>query len=221
MTTIVTETQCAADRFNAIDAARMRYLIGNPVAKVVNKIVAELGELERRFIAHSPFMVLASHDATGRTDCSPRGDLPGFVRVLDHRTLAIPDRLGNKLADSFQNICDRPDVGLLFFVPGVRETLRVNGQAKIVDDPVLLGSMIANGKRPSLAIVVKTNEVYLHCGKALIRSGLWESENHSLADALTLGRHVEALQAVASGRSNINTVAIAAASSTVYKNELY
>lgn len=210
MTTV--ETRCAADDYDAIDIARIREHIGYPIPKVVNKITADIGELERRFIAHSPFMTLATHDASGRTDCSPRGDRPGFVRVLDARTLAIPNRLGNNLADSLQNICECPDVGMLFLVPGLRETLRINGQAKVVDAPALLDSMVSDGKRPTVATVVKTEEVYLHCGKALIRSDLWNSENHSLAAAVTLNRHVEALQAVANGALDTDISSIAAES---------
>jgi PPOX class probable FMN-dependent enzyme len=221
MLTTRVEEVWSADRLEPIGMERIRELLGHPSPKVVNKVRADIGELERRFIAHSPFLTIATHDASGGTDCSPRGDQPGFVKVLDERTLAIPDRLGNKLADSFSNICERPGVGLLFLVPGVRESLRINGDARVVDDPAILKSMMADGKCPPVATVVKTIAVYLHCGKALIRSGLWNAESQSYGAALTLGDHVEALQTVAQGGDHVNTATIAADCAQVYATQLY
>ncbi len=210
----------AADAFTGIDESRLRELLGHPIPKVANKIRNRVGELERRFIAHSPFLVMSTSDAAGHLDASPRGDSPGFVKVLDDRTLAIPDRIGNKLADSFSNLLQQPGIGLLFFVPGLRETLRINGEAIIVDDIALLDRMSANNKRPSVATVVTVSAVYLHCGKSLIRSGLWDPAMQRYGQALTLGRHVEALQAVADGDPATNTREIEMASASDQR-ELY
>ncbi|HET6708256.1 MSMEG_1061 family FMN-dependent PPOX-type flavoprotein, partial [Amycolatopsis sp.] len=127
---------------------------------------------------------LATADAAGRADCSPRGDYPGFVKVIDEHTLALPDRPGNKIADSFRNIAENDGVGLLFFVPGMRETLRVNGSAYVTDDPDVLARMRTEAKAPVLAIVVDVAEVYFHCGRALIRSRLWDPASRALAAEL-------------------------------------
>jgi PPOX class probable FMN-dependent enzyme len=127
----------------------------------------------RAFIGLAPFIVVASSDAEGRIDASPKGDAPGFVAVLDERTIAIPDRLGNNRIDTLQNVAVNPRVGILFMVPGINETLRINGPARISTEPALLQRLVANGKPPRSALVVETEEVYFHCGKALIRSDLW------------------------------------------------
>ncbi|HEU0124567.1 MAG TPA: pyridoxamine 5'-phosphate oxidase family protein [Bryobacteraceae bacterium] len=127
----------------------------------------------QNFIALSPLLCLGTHGPDGG-DVTPRGDAPGFVHVLDDSTLAIPDWRGNNRLDSLENVLDNPKVGLLFFVPGVEETLRVNGTAEISVDPALLGRWMVNGNHPRSVLVVKVREAYLHCGKALIRSKLWQ-----------------------------------------------
>jgi PPOX class probable FMN-dependent enzyme len=138
----------------------------------------------RRFIAHAPFLAMATSDATGLPDCSPRGDYPGFVKVLDEYTLAIPDRPGNKLADSFTNLAENDGVGLMFVVPGVREVLRVNGHAYVTDEPEVLARMQAEAREAQLAIVVEVAEAFFHCGRALIRSRLWDPASQALAEEL-------------------------------------
>jgi uncharacterized protein len=130
----------------------------------------------RRFIALSPFLCLATTDQDGRLDNSPRGDAPGFVQVQDERTLLIPDRPGNNRLDSLANIVRNPQVGLLFFIPGVTEMLRVNGRALIVTSPELLARFTVNDRAPAVAILVTAQEVFLHCSKALIRSRLWQED---------------------------------------------
>jgi uncharacterized protein len=130
----------------------------------------------RRFIALSPFLCLATTDQDGRLDNSPRGDAPGFVQVQDERTLLIPDRPGNNRLDSLTNIVHNPQVGLLFFIPGVTEMLRVNGRARIVTSPELLARFTVNDRAPAVAILVTAQEVFLHCSKALIRSRLWQED---------------------------------------------
>jgi PPOX class probable FMN-dependent enzyme len=131
------------------------------------------------FIAASPFLVLASADLEGRCDASPRGDAPGFVKVANERLLRLPDRPGNNRIDSLRNIESNPQVGLLFFVPGVIETLRVNGRARWVDDPALLDQMAVDGKRPRSILEISVCEVFFHCGKALKRSELWDSSKNA------------------------------------------
>jgi PPOX class probable FMN-dependent enzyme len=130
----------------------------------------------RNFIALSPFCVLSSSDASGQADASPRGDPPGFVKVLDARTLLLPDRPGNNQVDSLQNIVENPGVGLLFFVPGMNETLRVKGKAEITTDPGLLEPLTVSGKAPLSGLKVTVEEAFLHCGRALIRGRIWDAK---------------------------------------------
>ena len=172
--------------------AEVRARLGEPEAMIEAKIGDRIDRHARRFIAHSPFLTLATADANGRADCSPRGDYPGFVKVLDERTLAMPDRTGNKIADSFRNIAENDGVGLLFFVPGTRETLRVNGRAYVTDEPDVLARMRTEAKAPMLAIVVEVEQVYFHCGRALIRSRLWDPASQALAAELPSAGEVAA-----------------------------
>ena len=160
------------------DIGEIREIYGEPNPRAVQKQLPKLEKHSRAFIAMTPFIVLSTCDAEGRLDASPKGDAPGFVTVLDDETLLIPDRLGNNRVDSISNILQHPRIGLLFIVPGIRETLRVNGRAQITVDPKLLESCMVNGKPPRSAIVVTADEVYFHCGKALIRSDLWNPEKH-------------------------------------------
>ncbi len=154
----------------------LREVVGTPHAMAVDKAISEIDEHCRAFIAQSPFVLLATSDASGRCDVSPKGDAPGFVQVLDAHTLAIPDRPGNRRADSFSNILANPHAGLLFMVPGTDETLRVEGEARIVADPALLESMAVNGHAPKLALVIDVKSAFLHCAKCIRRSELWETE---------------------------------------------
>ena len=170
------------------DRIDLRDLYGEPSELVERKVIGHLDRHCRRFIAASPFLVMATADASGALDASPRGDPAGFVTVLDDHRLAIPDRPGNRRVDSLSNIVENPQVGLLFFVPGVNETLRVNGRAEISTDPALLASLAVKGKAPLSALVVTVEEVFLHCAKALIRSELWNPERHVARETLpTLG----------------------------------
>lgn len=139
-------------------------------------MISTIDEHCREFIGKSPFLVLATSDAEGNCDSSPRGDAPGFVYVLDDQHLIIPDRPGNKRVDSIFNILSNPNVGLLFLIPGMDETLRINGEAIIIRDEDILEKMAVNGKAPLLGIVVKVEQCFMHCGKAFKRSGLWEPE---------------------------------------------
>jgi hypothetical protein len=177
----------AADDYPGIGHARLREIIGEPMRFIAEKKEPVLGEFLVRFIAHSTFFCLATTDAESNLDISPKGDPPGSVKVLDPWTLALPERPGNRLADSFENILRNPSVALLFFVPGMRETLRVNGRATVSDDPALLRQLSAGGKPALLATVVRVEEAFTQCGKALIRAHLWEGDDRGLTEALTLG----------------------------------
>ena len=160
------------------DQAGLRGLYGEVGAVAAKKLMTRLDTHCRHFIALSPFLVLATADAAGRSDASPRGDAPGFVHVLDDTTLLLPDRPGNNLVDSYGNIVARPGVGLLFLVPGINETLRVNGRATVTTDHTLLGDCIAQGKQPKAGLLITVEEVFFHCAKALIRSKLWDASQH-------------------------------------------
>lgn len=164
--------------------AAVRARLGEPEAMIADKIIDHVDASVRLFIAHSPFLAMATADARGRADCSPRGDYPGFVKVLDEHTLAIPDRPGNKIADSFTNLAENDGVGLLFLIPGLRETLRVNGRGYPTDEPDVLARMQTEASEPELAIVVEVEQAYFHCGRALVRSRLWDPASQALAGEL-------------------------------------
>lgn len=149
-------------------------VIGTPGPLSLKKELNSLDEHMRRFIAHSPFVVISTCDKEGNCDASPRGDGPGFVQVLDDSTLLIPDRPGNKRVDSMRNILQTGRIGVLFLVPGFGETLRVNGRAALVRDEDHLAKMTVNGKQPTIAIAVLVEQCFLQCAKAMYRSKLWE-----------------------------------------------
>jgi PPOX class probable FMN-dependent enzyme len=160
----------------------LRAVIGVPLQRTIDKAIHELDEYCQAFIARSPFVLIASSDAAGNMDISPKGDPAGFVRVLDEKTLVIPDRPGNRRADTLSNVLQNPNVALYFLVPGHRETLRVVGQACIVRDDDLRESMAVNGKAPALLIGLSVQEVFFHCAKCIIRSNLWDGfETEGLA----------------------------------------
>ncbi len=152
----------------------LRELLGEPSERAVKKETAALGAHACAFIAQSPFLLLATSNAKGKCDVSPKGDAPGFVRVLDPTHLVIPDRPGNRRLDGMRNLLQNPHVGMIFLVPGREETLRVNGRAWIVRDEAILDALVAHGKRPQLAIAVEVGECFFHCPKAFRRSRLWE-----------------------------------------------
>ena len=164
------------DRFTeqVRSAEELAAIIGTPSAMSLKKELKALDEHMRRFIANAPFLVISTHSANGRCDASPRGDAPGFIHVVDDQMLLIPDRPGNKRFDTFRNILETGRIGLLFLIPGLGETLRVNGRAAIVRDETWLTPLTAQGKRPVVAVAVAIEECFLQCAKALIRSKLWE-----------------------------------------------
>ncbi len=155
---------------------QLRAIIAPPAPRAVDKELARLDGHCRAIISRSPFVLISSCDADGRLDVSPKGDPPGFVQILDEQTLAIPDRPGNRRADTFRNVLQNPRVGLLFLVPGRQETLRVNGRAAIVRDQGLRERMAVRGKVPELALVVSVEEAFVHCAKCVLRARLWDRE---------------------------------------------
>jgi len=155
----------------------MRALVGEPSELGLKKQLRTLDSHCRAFIAHSPFLRLGTSNAAGQCDVSPKGDAPGFLLVLDDRRLFIPDRPGNRRLDGMGNILENPHAGVIFFVPGREDTLRVNGRAWVVRDPALLERTAAMGKQPNFGIGLEVEECFLHCAKAFKRSRLWERDS--------------------------------------------
>ena len=179
-----------------MDEAQLREVLGGEPAKLIREKIADrLNPLTRQFVERSPFVVVASGRPDGGLDVSPRGDPAGFVRILDDRTLLLPDRPGNKLADTLTNLLADDRVALLFLIPGVNDTFRVNGRARIVDDPELLAASEVEGKVPQLGILVTVEEAYTQCPKAFLRSDLWNPERH--IDRSELPSQGEILRAIA------------------------
>ncbi len=149
---------------------------GVPHESIVNKHTAYLTPLIEAFINRAPFFFIATSDAEGNCDVSPKGDPAGGIQILDPRTLVIPDRAGNRRVDGHRNVLENGHIGLIFMIPNVDETVRVNGRAFITNEPELLASMAMQGREPNLAIVVEIDEVYMHCARPFLRAGLWKPE---------------------------------------------
>jgi uncharacterized protein len=178
-----------------MNQAELREVLGEPNELVRKKIADRLNPLTQQFIERSPFVVVATAHPERGLDVSPRGDPAGFVRIIDERTLLLPDRPGNKLADTLTNLLADDRIALLFLIPGVGDTFRVNGRARIVDDPDLLAASTIEGKPPRLGILVEVDEAYTQCPKALLRSDLWNPERH--IDRSELPKPGEILRAIA------------------------
>jgi hypothetical protein len=159
------------------DETRLRTLHHEPMSRATDKVLRTLDKHCLRILSLSPFCVVATQ-GPGGADISPRGDPPGFVRVLDGRTLLLPDRVGNNRLDAMANLLVNPRIGLLFLVPGMNETLRINGTARITDDARLLAPCAIDGRPPKVGLVIAIEEAFLHCAKALIRSSLWDETKH-------------------------------------------
>ena len=184
-----------------------RSVMGGPSALVTRKELKELDSHAREFIGRSPFLLIGTSSADGQIDMSPKGDPPGFVHLLDDKTLAIPDRLGNQRADTFMNLVVNDQIGLIFFVPGKQETLRVSGRAIIVRDLAVRGPMAVGDRLPEFAIIVEVQQMFFHCAKCIIRSNLWKPASWpslsglpSLAETMVsagkLRQSVEEMQAI-------------------------
>lgn len=159
------------------DEAQLRAMHHPPMSRATDKVLTRLDRHCRQIIAASPFCVLSSQGPNG-ADVSPRGDPPGFLRVLDDRTLLLPDRVGNNRFDGMANILSNPRIGLLILVPGMNETLRINGTGRLTDDARVLADSAIDGRAPKLGLLISVDEAFLHCAKALVRSGLWDPARH-------------------------------------------
>jgi PPOX class probable FMN-dependent enzyme len=185
------------------DEASLRALLGEPNEIVRNKVADRLNRLTRQLVERAPFVCLATAAPDGSCDVSPRGDPPGFVRILDERTLLLPERPGNRLADSLRNIVANPHIGLLFIIPGVGDTFRVNGRATLTTDAALLAPCAVEGKRPKLGILVDIDEAYTQCSKAFLRSQLWDPAR--FVDRATLPSSGEIFRELAGGDFDAET----------------
>ena len=167
------------DRFSDVIRTEdeLREVLGHPSAGAAGKAIDHIDKHFAGFIAQSPFVLVGSSDGAGNQDVSPKGDPFGVVVVLDEHTLVIPDRPGNRRGDTFSNIIKNPNVALFFMVPGVPETLRVQGRASIVRDPALRDRMAVKGRSPELAVVVDVDEAFMHCAKCVVRADLWKPEH--------------------------------------------
>jgi PPOX class probable FMN-dependent enzyme len=191
-------------RMQITSVAEVRAILGSPFPNQVKKIIDHIDGHCREWIARTPFIVISSISAGGAMDVSPKGDPPGFVKVLDNHTIAIPDRSGNGRGDTFLNVLENPSVGIVFMVPKRREVVRVNGSAALARDPNLLNEMAVNGKTPDLVMIVRVREAFFHCGKAMIRSGLWEPERWGSIDGLPT--YAQALKDHAASADTVDTI---------------
>ena len=157
---------------NSVD--ELRAIVGQPDQYVANKVKDRLSPIQRDWLAHSPLGFVATTDADGRVDVSPKGDPPGFVHVIDDTTIAIPERPGNKRVDGYRNVLERPHVGTLFLIPGRGDTLGINGTARTLADADYFDAMTVKGKRPILVLEIDVEEVFFHCAKAFLRSDAWD-----------------------------------------------
>ncbi len=164
--------------------AQLRELYRSPSEGAVRKEIGVIDQRCRELIALSPFLVMASASSDGTCDASPKGGPPGFVTVLDQHRLLIPDANGNRRLDGLTNMVENPRVGLVFLIPGMGETLRVNGRVRLTHDPAVLESLQTGGRAAVLAIIVEVEQAYIHCAKSIVRSGLWRSESWSAPDEL-------------------------------------
>jgi uncharacterized protein len=154
----------------------LQSIVGAPSSLVTNKVINYLDDHCLNFLSLSPFCLLSTSDENGNCDVSPRGDKPGFAFILDKKRIILPERPGNRRVDTMRNILSNPHIGLLFLIPGLGETLRINGRACLITDDELLEQMSERNRKPSIGIAVEVEECYIHCAKAFKRSGLWEFE---------------------------------------------
>ncbi|HEY5317038.1 MAG TPA: pyridoxamine 5'-phosphate oxidase family protein, partial [Solirubrobacteraceae bacterium] len=172
------------DPYAITNLEQLREIYREPAERALLKEHERLDEHCRDFIARCPFVLLSSANAQGECDVSPKGGPAGFVRVVDDRTLLIPDATGNRRLDSFQNILENPRVGLLFLIPGLGETLRVNGRVRLTSDPALIGDLATGGHPARLGVIVTIEQAYLHCAKSIMRSRLWDQDTWQAEDEL-------------------------------------
>jgi PPOX class probable FMN-dependent enzyme len=172
----------------------LRAIVGHPNSYAANKVGSRLSAVQRDWLAHSPLGFVATTDARGRVDVSPKGDPPGFVHVIDDTTIAIPERPGNKRVDGYLNVLERPYVGTLFLIPGRGDTLRINGSARILADADYFDAMAVQGKRPILALEIDVEEVFFHCAKAFLRSDAWKPDSWNPTAVPSVARIAQAIK---------------------------
>ncbi len=203
--------------FLITNRAQLRRVIAEPAELLRLKVFDSLNGDAREFIAESPLLFLCTQDESGSMDVSPKGDAPGFVEIADERTLIIPDRPGNKLAFGFENLLLCPHLSLIFLRPGIRETLRINGTGQITNDPQILARFAVNGKPAQLCTVVTVQECFFHCGKALIRSRLWQPDSWASERGISFGKQFATVTGGdAQAAAQIDTVV-----ADDYENNLY
>ena len=200
--------------------AELREIIGAEVPGLADKNIDYLDSYAKEFIARSPFLVLATCSKAGGMDASPKGDHPGFVEVADDRTLLVPDRPGNKLAYGHLNVLDNPRVGMIFMIPGTRETLRINGHAELTKDPAILDRLSAREKPATLAMRVTVEEAFFHCAKAFIRSGLWQPDSWAEPMKISFGEMFAARKEMAGEEAKQVSTGIDQAIEVDYENNL-
>ena len=205
----------------SLTETQLRDKMGFAAGLAVQKARPTLDKHSRRFISLSPFLVLSTANAEGKADVSPRGDPPGFVHIIDDSTFVIPDRPGNNRLDTMVNIALNPNVACLFLIPGFEDTLRVAGKACITDDAELLRHCIVNGKQPTLGVVVKVEEAFIHCAKALRRSKLWHDDyKQDRSQMPSIARIVlEQVEGDAVDEATVGAADVSVEQN--YKNELY
>jgi uncharacterized protein len=177
---------------NTVD--ELRAIVGHPNKYVANKVGKQLTAVQQDWLAHSPLGFVATTDAQGRVDVSPKGDPPGFVHVIDDTTIAIPERPGNKRVDGYLNVLERPHVGTLFLIPGRGDTLRINGTARILSDAEYFHAMAVRGTPPLLALEIDIEEVFFHCAKAFLRSDAWDPSSWNPTAVPSVAQIAQALK---------------------------
>ena len=177
------------------DISKLEEIVGAPNERAANKTRSVLDELDRQWLAASPMVLVATAGADGSCDVSPRGDPPGATLVLDERTIALPERPGNRRVDGLRNILENPHIGLVYLVPGRGDTLRINGTAELLDDAPFFDAMVVKGHRPRLAVLVHVEEIFYHCSKAFLRSALWDPATWGPDDIPSRAQIAKALEA--------------------------
>lgn len=172
----------------------LRAIVGEPMPAVKKKVTDRLSEAQQTWLSASPLGFVASTDADGRVDVSPKGDPPGFVHIIDDRTIAIPERPGNKRVDGFLNVLQQPHVGTVFLIPGRGDTLRINGTGTVLSDADYFDAMIVDGKRPILALEIAVEEVFFHCAKAFLRSNAWRPDTWDPTSVPTVAQLAKAIK---------------------------
>ena len=191
-------------RHEVTTVEELRAIVGHPNEYVAKKVKDRLSAIQQNWLAHSPLGFVATTDAQGRVDVSPKGDPPGFVHIIDDTTIAIPERPGNKRVDGYLNVLQRPHVGTVFLIPGRGDTLRINGTARIVADADYFDTMVVQGKRPILALEIDIEEVFFHCAKAFLRSDAWKPDTWNPTAVPTVAQIAKAMTRIDESEEELN-----------------